>query len=184
MSAAGPALGFLERLARPQVGAVRILFLDRRRPYRLGHLVDLGIAQRRDVIEQAGEVVRQAARVAAGERASDHGRVELRVLQGDPVCGVGAGFVGEQQRGADLGRHRSPAQHRSDVVDGAQPTRRDERHVVAYCRSDRAVDAATRRRAPCPARTCRGARRRRALGPPGCPRRRRRPPRPRRPTSR
>src|SRR6201996_1428491 len=94
---------------RPQIGAVRVFQLDRGPADRRGHLVDLRIAQRRYVVEHPGEIVRQTAGIPARKRPGDNGRVELRMAEGRAVRGVGAGLVGEQQRGPDLGGHRPPA---------------------------------------------------------------------------
>ena len=115
---------------RPQVGAVRVFQLDRRSTDRRRHLVDLGIAKRRNVIQHPGEVVRQTTGIPARERPGDNGVVELGMPQSRPVRLVGSGLVGQQQRGADLGGGRSPAQHTSDVFGGPQPAGGDQRNVV------------------------------------------------------
>src|ERR1700733_6052793 len=118
------------RRPRPQIGAVRVFQLDRSPADRRGHLVDLGIAQRRYVVEHPGEIVRQTAGIPARKCPGDNGRVELRMPKRRAVRGVGAGLVGEQQRGPDLGGHRSPAQHGGDILGAAEATGRDQRDVM------------------------------------------------------
>ena len=55
---------------------------------------------------------------------------EQLILHRGAMRGVGAGFVAEQQRRADLRGHRSPVQDRGDVLGGAQAPRRDDRDIV------------------------------------------------------
>ena len=82
VACAGPAAGAgpVGR-SRPEVGAVRVLQRDRGLADRRGHLVDLGIAQRRHVVEQAGEVVLQTARIPARKCPRDNGADEFRMPQ-------------------------------------------------------------------------------------------------------
>src|SRR6202521_2548144 len=120
-----PGLCLPVRRARPQIGAVRVFQLDCGPADRRGHLVDLGIAQRRDVVEHPGEIVRQTAGIPARKRPGDNGRVELRMPERRAVCGVGAGLVGEQARAPDLGGHRPRTQHGGDVLGAAAATGRD-----------------------------------------------------------
>jgi len=82
------------------------------------------------VVEQLGEVILQITHIAAREGPGDQGRGELRVLQRRPVRGVGAGCLGQQQRGAELGGHRSPTQDRHDIGFRTHAAGGDERHLM------------------------------------------------------
>ncbi len=92
--------------------------------------MDLRIAQRSHVIENADELVLQTARIPTRERARDDGPAEQLILHRGAMRGVGAGFVAEHQRRADLRGHRSPVQDRGDVLRRAQAPRRDDRDIV------------------------------------------------------
>lgn len=126
----GSRPGLPVRRSRPKVCSVRVVRLHRRRPYRLRHLVDLRITQRRHVVEQASEVVGQTARIPTRERPSDQGGIELWILQRGTVCGIGTGFVGQQQCGTNLRGDRSAAQHGGHVLSRAQATGCNQRHIM------------------------------------------------------
>lgn len=99
---------------------MRVVRLHRRRPYRLRHLVDLRITQRRHVVEQASEVVGQTARIPTRERPSDQGGIELWILQRGTVCGIGTGFVGHVVLEVSTSSARSANERESMLAESLQ----------------------------------------------------------------
>jgi len=115
------------RLAGPEVEAVRIVALPRRSPQRGRRVVNVGVGERRPVAQLVHEAIDDPARLAAAERARQPCRP--LGLQRAALGGVGAGFVGAHERGAELRRGRAGDEDGRDAGAIGDPARRDERQI-------------------------------------------------------
>src|SRR4051794_17255050 len=130
--------------AGPQVYAFRVARGGGRLAQGTGQVVDGRVAQRCGGLVPVDELVAQAAGRSAGERLGDDGLAVT--LEGRFVGGRGTALVGEQQRGADDGRHRARIHRGSDVCGCRETTGGEQRQVSRLTNLMEQLDQRDRRR--------------------------------------